>query len=162
MEKRSAMPGQYLTFSLNAQTYGIPIATVREINRVLDITPVPQTPDYVAGIINLRGKIIPVINLRKRLGFTIQDYTKQTCIVVIDCPTGQVGAIVDTVSSVSDFAANQIEPAPELSGDIARYILGVGKLDKSVIILLDIVGSITADVAQLDLTKVQVDASAAA
>src|SRR4051794_20245968 len=79
-----AKPGQYLTFVLNNRAYGVPIGTVREINRVSDITPVPQTATFVAGVMNLRGKVIPVVNLRLKLGMPQIEHTKETCIIVIE------------------------------------------------------------------------------
>ena len=94
----SAKPGQYLTFVLQGQTFGVPIETVREINRVTEIAPVPKTHPCVAGVMNLRGKVIPVIDLRLMLGMPSAAHTKETCVVVIESKEGQIGATVDAVA----------------------------------------------------------------
>jgi len=135
-----AKPGQYLTFLLKEQYYGVPIGTVREINRVCEITPVPQTPHYVVGVINLRGKVIPVIDLRLKFGVEDTAHTRQTCIIVIEGQNGQVGMIVDSVSEVLELKSEQIEPSPVL-GDDAKlaFVIGMGKFDNRVIILINIV-----------------------
>lgn len=142
-----AQPGQYLTFTLKSQLYGVPIATVREINRVTEITPVPQTPEFVSGVINLRGKVIPVVNLRMRFGFERCEHTKQTCIIVIEGEAGQVGMIVDSVSGVMDFDASQIEPPPVLGNqEKMGFVIGMGKNEQNVVILVDIVGALAREV----------------
>src|SRR5688572_15543782 len=110
----AAKPGQYLTFVLKSQPYAIPIGIVREINRIVDITPIPQTPEYVAGVMNLRGRVIPVVNLRLRFGFEETAHTRQTCIIVIEGANGEFGTIVDAVTGVVNLTATQIEPAPTL------------------------------------------------
>src|SRR5690242_9195390 len=109
--RMDAKPGQYLTFTLKDQAYAVPIASVREINRVVEITPVPQTPFFVAGVMNLRGRVIPVIDLRLKFGFETSEHTRQTCIIVVEGTQGEFGAIVDSVTGVVDFTAQQIEPA---------------------------------------------------
>lgn len=137
-----AKPGQYLTFQLQAEQYGVPIETVREINRVGEITPVPRTPEYVKGVMNLRGKIIPVVNLRVKFGMETQQYTRDTCIIVIDTEIGQVGMIVDSVKEVVDLTENQIEPSPVLGNETTMsFVRGMGKVDQRVIILVDIVSA---------------------
>lgn len=138
--KTDAKPGQYLTFQLNGQAYGVPIGTVREINRVSEITPVPQTPHFVAGVMNLRGKVVPVVNLRLRLAMAQIGYTKETCIIVIEGDSGQVGMIVDSVNAVIELSQAQIEPTPTMGEDGKMgYVMGMGKLDEQVIVLLEIV-----------------------
>ncbi len=134
-----ATQGQYLTFHLNSQEYGVPIGTVREINQVLDITPVPQTPSFVAGVMNLRGRVIPVVNLRKKFGMEAVSNTKQTCIIVIETENSQVGMIVDSVRGVVDLKLEQIEEPPTM-GEESRmaFIMGMGKTEEAVIILVDI------------------------
>ncbi len=142
----TAKPGQYLTFQLMTEQYGVPIATVREINRVGEITPVPKTPDFVKGVMNLRGKIIPVINLRARFGMASIDYTRDTCIIVIDTDFGQVGMIVDAVREVADLHQNQIEPPPVLGNEeTMAFIRGMGKLEDRVIILVDVVSALSQE-----------------
>lgn len=145
LEIRSAKPGQYLTFVLNSQLYGVPIGTVREINRLSEITPVPKTPNFVAGVMNLRGKVIPVVNLRTKLGFEQAAHTKETCIIVIETVVGQVGMIVDSVRGVIELVANQIEPTPNLGNSAeTEFVLGMGKLENTVIILIDIVKALSS------------------
>jgi purine-binding chemotaxis protein CheW len=135
-----AGPGQYLTFTLKNQTYGVPIATVREINRVSEITQVPQTPAFVAGVMNLRGKVIPVVDLRLKLSMERAEHTKATCVIVIEGESGQIGMIVDSVNGVIELAASQIEPPP-MVGVSAQdsSVMGMGKVDDQVILLLAIV-----------------------
>ncbi|MFT5424262.1 MAG: purine-binding chemotaxis protein CheW [Phycisphaerales bacterium] len=140
---------KFLSFSLGKEEYGLEILRVREIIGVLDITPLPQTPDYVKGVINLRGKIIPVIELRRKFNMDSVDYTEETCVIVVEVttPAGdeqfQMGVIVDNVSEVRNIARDQIEPAPEFGSLLnTGYILGMGKIKTaertSVLILLDI------------------------
>lgn len=141
-----AKPGQYLTFHLTGRPYGLPIASVREINRLSDIAPVPHTPTFVAGVMNLRGKVIPVISLRRKFGFEDAESTKHTCIIVIEGADGQVGIIVDSVSGVVELTSDQIEPAP-IMGDVGRldFVMGMGKADNAVIILVDAVVALSRD-----------------
>jgi purine-binding chemotaxis protein CheW len=138
--------GQYLTFQLKAESYGVPIEAVREINRVGEITPVPKTPDFVKGVMNLRGKIIPVVNLRVKFGMDFQDYTRDTCIIVIDTEIGQLGMIVDAVKEVVTLNEAQIEATPSLGqGSSANFVRGLGKVDSKVVILLDILSAFSAE-----------------
>lgn len=154
-EIRSAKPGQYLTFVLNSQLYGVPIGTVREINRLSEITPVPKTPVFVAGVMNLRGKVIPVVNLRLKLGFQETQHTKETCIIVIETAVGQVGMIVDSVRGVIELVSNQIEPTPNLGNSSeTEFVMGMGKLENTVIILIDIVRALSANQLQ-ELATIQ-------
>lgn len=141
-----AKPGQYLTFVLKSQGYGVPIGTVREINRVVEITPVPQTPFFVAGVMNLRGKVIPVIDLRLKFGFDSTPHTRHTCIIVIEGTKGEFGAIVDAVTGVVDFSVSQIEPAPTLGADARLgFIMGMAKIETNVVILVNIVEVLAKD-----------------
>src|SRR3972149_3655949 len=124
---------------VNNEEYGLEILKVREIIGVMDITPVPQTPAFVKGIINLRGKVIPVVDLRLKFIMPEIGYTKETCIIVVDISTRLMGIIVDTVSEVLDITAKDIEPTPSLGSDIKTdIILGMGKIKGKVKILLDI------------------------
>lgn len=143
---------KFLTFTLGTEEYGQEILRVREIIGMIDITPLPQTPEYVNGVINLRGKIIPVIELRVKFGMPSVEYTEETCIIVVEVTDDsnaeeqfQMGVIVDSVSEVLDIQKSQIEPAPQFGCTVnTEYILGMGKVqgkDKEkdkVIILLDI------------------------
>ncbi|MEQ8850333.1 MAG: chemotaxis protein CheW [Phycisphaerales bacterium] len=140
---------KFLSFRLGKEEYGVEILRVREIIGVLDITPLPQTPDYVRGVINLRGKIIPVIELRTKFGMPPKPFTEETCIIVVEVTDPQtdekfqMGVLVDTVSEVQDIARSMIEPAPKFGGGLnTAYILGMGKVKhgetETVLILLDI------------------------
>jgi len=138
------LAGKYLTFTLQRESYGIDVLKVREIIRLTDITAVPQMPDYVKGVINLRGKIIPVMDLRLRFGFPITENTEHTCIVVVQVklPDGkntQMGLIVDGVEEVTNIAVGDIEETPDFGSKIeTNYILGMAKIKGSVKALLDI------------------------
>ena len=141
-----SLEGKYLTFILNNEEYGLEILKVREIIGVMDITPVPQTPPFIKGIINLRGKVIPVVDLRLKFVMPEIEYTKETCIIVVDISNRLMGIIVDTVSEVLDIAAKDIEPTPSLGSDIKTdFILGMGKIKGKVKILLDIDRVLTLD-----------------
>lgn len=138
-----AEPGKYLTFSLNDEEYGVPVLKVREIIKMLDITNVPQVPQHVKGVINLRGKVIPVIDLRLKFGFPPSDYTERTCVIVIEVASdgGKVmmGLIVDAVSEVMNIAAEEMEPTPEFGHSVdTSYMRGVAKVRGSVKVLLDL------------------------
>ncbi|QOJ01917.1 MAG: chemotaxis protein CheW [Phycisphaeraceae bacterium] len=133
-----------LSFGLGNEEYGLDILAVREIIGLIDVTPLPRTPDYVKGVINLRGKIIPVIELRARFGMPSVKYTDETCIIVVDVPTeGEaesrlMGVVVDTVREVLDIPAASIEPPPEFGCSIPMdYITGIGKVKDKVVVMLD-------------------------
>lgn len=141
---RGANENKFLSFCLGSEHYGVEILRVREIIGLLAITPLPQTPAYVKGVMNLRGRIIPVIDLRLRFGLPSTEATKETCIIVLETgePDGSqtvMGAIVDSVREVQDIAPAAIEPPPEFGCEIPlRYILGMGKVKDKVVVLLDI------------------------
>ncbi len=144
-----AKSGQYLTFSLRSRLYGVPISIVREINQVGDITPVPQTPEYVVGIMNLRGKVIPVVDLKMKFKMEKTVYTRETCIIVIEGAHGHIGTIVDSVSEVFELASSNIEPPPTLGNeDILDYLIGVGKVDNKVILLINIVSTLMKEITK--------------
>jgi purine-binding chemotaxis protein CheW len=134
-----AREGQYLTFTLNQQLFGIPIEVVREINQLPEITPVPQAPKAVAGVINLRDKVIPVVDLRRKFNLPLRDYSRETCVIVVDGRQGQVAAIVDTVASVLPLGPHQIEAVPSLvqNASSAAMILGLARSGQQVIVLLN-------------------------
>jgi purine-binding chemotaxis protein CheW len=140
----TSLAGKYLTFNLHAESYGIDVLKVREIIRHITITAVPQMPEYIRGVINLRGKIIPVMDLRVRFGFPNVTNTDQTCIVVVQVklPDGKstpMGLVVDGVEEVLNFSAADIEQTPDFGGQIAvDYILGMAKVKGVVKVLLDI------------------------
>ncbi len=144
-ETASALGGKYLTFHLENEEYGLDILRVREIINLMDITAVPQTSDFVQGVINLRGKVIPVIDLRSKFGLQRVEYDDQTCIIVVDAGE-MMGIIVDTVQEVYDIPSADIEPRPQLGGaDDTSFILGMGKVKEKVKILLDIDKVLTSD-----------------
>jgi len=135
--------GKYLTFALAQEEYGLEILKVREIIGYMDVTAVPQTPHYVKGVINLRGQVIPVVDLRAKFGMESVDITDQTCIIVVEISDGQrkssTGIIVDRVQEVLDIAGGDIEDAPQFGATVnTDFILGMGKIGQSVKILLDI------------------------
>ncbi len=131
--------GRFLTFILRDEYYGVPISKVREINQMMEITPVPKTPSFVEGVVNLRGKILPVVNLRQKLGFEKIDYNREACIVVIEAIVGHVGIVVDAVREVVDLKEGQIEVPPHMGDESEmRFLSALGKLDEKVIILLDV------------------------
>lgn len=141
-----APPGQYLTFKLKSENYGIAIETVREINQFAEITPVPKTPAFVKGVMNLRGKIIPVVNLRVKFGIEAQETTRDTCIIVIESEIGQIGMIVDSVSEVLELKDTQIEPVPHLGNNrVLSFVKGMGKIDNKVLILVDVVAAFSSE-----------------
>ncbi|MDN3513692.1 MAG: chemotaxis protein CheW [Candidatus Brocadia sp.] len=131
--------GKYLTFVLCGEEYGIEIMKVREIIGIMNITPVPQTSHYVKGVINLRGKVIPVVDLRLKFGFQEVEHTKETCIIVVEVGNKLTGILVDTVSEVLDVTHEDLESAPYLGNGINTEIfLGMAKIKNKVKILLDI------------------------
>ncbi len=134
-----------LSFGLGKEEYGLDILAVREIIGLIDITPLPRTPHYVKGVINLRGKIIPVIELRTRFGIDSIDYTDETCIIVADVPTDDdsgsrlMGIVVDTVREVLDIPTANIEPPPEFGCSVPMdFVTGIGKVKDKVVLMLDI------------------------
>ncbi len=135
--------GKYLTFSLDGEEYGISILKIKEIIGMMPITTVPQTPEFVKGVINLRGKVIPVIDLRLRFGMDAIDYTERTCIIVVEIDgsagTVQIGIVVDAVSEVLNVNAEDVEETPTFGAKLnTDYILGIAKMEGGVKILLDI------------------------
>jgi len=138
-EDEDTLEGKYLTFPLGNEEYGLEIRHVTEIVGIQHITEMPDMPTYVKGVINLRGKVIPVMDVRMRFGLDPKQYDDHTCIVVVNIQSIAVGLVVDTVSEVISIAGNRIEPPPTLRrGDTSRYIQGLGKVDETVKILLNI------------------------
>jgi len=135
--------GKYLTFALAHEEYGLEILKVREIIGYIDVTAVPQTPHYVKGVINLRGKVIPVIDLRAKFGMETSDVTDETCIIVVEISQAgsrlSTGIVVDRVQEVLDIAAESIEDAPQFGSSVdTDFIMGMAKVGDTVKILLDI------------------------
>ena len=130
---------QVVAFKLGGEEYGVDIGQVREINRLVPITRVPRVPTYVEGVINLRGQLLPIIDLRARFEMPRIAATRATRIVVAEIGARRVGVIVDSVSEVVQIPLEQVESAPEiLAGVATEYIRGVGKLEDRLIILLDL------------------------
>lgn len=139
----AAAAAKYLTFQLAGEEYGIEIIKVVEIIKMMDITQVPRTPAFVRGVINLRGKVIPVVELRAKFGMETIEDTDETCIIVVNVRTDdleiQMSILVDTVSEVLDIGEEDIEPPPTFGSSVATdFILGMAKAKGSVKILLDI------------------------
>jgi purine-binding chemotaxis protein CheW len=135
--------GKFLTFKLAREEYGLEILKVKEIFGLMSITKVPRTPDYILGVINLRGKVIPVIDLRSRFSMDRIESTNETCIIVVDVKRDNqsvlMGILVDGVSEVLDISADEIEDTPSFGGNVdTEFILGMGKAKDRVIMLLDI------------------------
>ena len=129
---------QLVSFSLGGEEFGVDILKVQEINRIMRLTKVPNSPDFVDGIVNLRGKVIPVLNLRKRFGLPVKETDTSTRVVVLEIKGSTIGFIVDAVSEVLRIPKNTIEPAPAIvSGVEADYIEGVGKLNDRLLIILN-------------------------
>jgi purine-binding chemotaxis protein CheW len=130
---------QLVSFSIGSEEFGVEILKVQEINRMLDVTRVPNSPEYVEGVINLRGKVIPVVNIRRRFGMERKDKDKHTRIVIVELGGQVVGFLVDGVKEVLRIPRSIIEPPPSLVGAISsEYITAVGKLEDRLLILLDL------------------------
>ncbi len=130
---------QLVVFDLAAEAYGVDISSVREIIRMQEITQVPRTPEFVEGVINLRGKVIPVVDLRKRFGFEAEEATKDTRIVVVDIGGQDIGVVVDAVTEVLRVSADAVEPPSSvITTADSEYLLGIVKLSTRLIILLDL------------------------
>jgi purine-binding chemotaxis protein CheW len=148
--------GKYLTFSLAEEEYGIGILKIKEIIGMMPITTVPRTPEFVKGVINLRGKVIPVMDLRLRFGMEEIDYTERTCIVVVEIEgtsgTVMIGVVVDSVSEVLNIKGEDVEETPTFGAKMnTDYILGMAKMGGGVKILLDIDQVLSEDeIAALD------------
>ncbi|NLH40399.1 MAG: purine-binding chemotaxis protein CheW [Planctomycetes bacterium] len=135
--------GKYLTFALANEEYGLEILKVREIIGYIDVTAVPQTPSHVKGVINLRGQVIPVVDLRAKFGMATTEVTEETCIIVVEITQSgrkfNTGIVVDRVQEVLDIAGQNIEDAPQFGESVRTdFILGMGKVGDRVKILLDI------------------------
>ncbi len=139
----AGIAGKYLTFVLAGEEYAFPVGHVREITRITDITVVPRMPAHVSGVINLRGKVVPVMDLRVRFGLTAAPPTDETCIIVTETAIGDrrvvFGAIVDRVSEVLNIAGDEIEDRPDFGERLdTQYMLGIAKVKGHIKILLDL------------------------
>jgi purine-binding chemotaxis protein CheW len=148
---------QLVTFKLENEEFGVDILKVQEINRMLTITKIPNAPPFVEGVINLRGKIIPIVDLRKRLGFNGKAYDKSTRIIVVELDGLILGFIVDSVSEVLRVSESTVEPPPSIMGGIeSDYIEGVGKLDNRLLILLEL-GKVFATKDRKDMESISLN-----
>ena len=143
---------QYLTFTLEAEEFALDISKVREVLDYTTITKVPRMPDFLRGVINLRGNVVPVVDLRMKLGMTATEKTVNTCIVIVDVDingeTMQMGALADSVQEVLELDPRQIEPAPRIGTRIkSEFVRGMGKRDDKFIIILDIDRVLSTDEA---------------
>ncbi|MFW6180229.1 MAG: chemotaxis protein CheW [Spirochaetota bacterium] len=130
---------QIISFVVGRENFGVLIREVKEVIRIREITRLPKAPDFVKGVINLRGDVIPVIDLREKFSMEVEDYTDMTRVIVVEVDGKSIGMVVDSVSHVLRLSRDQIDPAPPLVGGLAgEYIKGVGKLDEKLIILLNI------------------------
>ncbi len=142
--------GKYLTFVLADEVYGLEILKVREIIGMMPITDVPRTPSHVRGVINLRGKVIPVVDLRLKFGLPSAEQTEETCIIVVDVNGVEMGTVVDRGSEVRDIGDRDSEDAPAMGLDgNTDFILGMGKAEDKVTILLDISRVLGGEASQL-------------
>jgi len=136
-EEEDSQKDKYLTFFIDDECYGIEIRYVTEIIGLQKITPVPEMPDFVRGIVNLRGKIIPVMDVRIRFNKPFQEYMERTCIIVIDVHELTVGLIVDSVAEVISIPSGDVVAPPDLNKRGDRFVMGIGKVGNEVKLLLD-------------------------
>jgi len=139
----SEEPVQYLTFTLDGEDFATQISRVREVLEYDQITPVPRTPDYMLGVINLRGSVVPVVDMRLQFGMEAIEPTVDTCIVIVEVQIDDeslvLGALVDTVQEVIDLKSEQMEPAPTLGTRVnTQFIQAMGKLENRFVIVLDL------------------------
>lgn len=139
IETLENLAGKYLSFILGEEEYGIEILTVNEIISIIEITSIPNLPDYVKGVINLRGSVIPIVDLRMKFNMPEKEYGKETCIIVVNLRDRLMGIAVDTVSEVLDISEEEIDRSPNFGSAVKTdFILGMGKVKEKVVILLDI------------------------
>lgn len=151
----TAEDNKYLVFKLSKETYGVPILKIIAIENKMDITHIPNTPSYVKGITNLRGKIIPIVDLKEKFGFGTTEYTSRTCFIIIDIKTSngvqRNGLMVDEVSEILDISEGYIEPVPKYGATQIdqEFMSGIGKINDKVIILLDIQKILSSEQAEM-------------
>ncbi|PLX87874.1 MAG: chemotaxis protein CheW [Desulfuromonas sp.] len=165
MTETMARTAQYVTFALGGELFGVEVNRTREILSLIPVTSVPQTPDYMLGVINLRGQVVPVIDMRLKLGMPQAEATQDTCIIVLEVQVDEetlvVGAQADAVREVLEINLDQIEPPPRLGTKLkTEYIRGMGKVDEQFMILLDIDRvfssdelALVQDIGELDLPE---------
>lgn len=154
-EGTAHLAGKYMTFKLADEEYGLEILRVREIIGLMSITRVPRAQDFIRGVINLRGRVIPVVDLRLKFGMERTEPTDQTVIIVVQCEVGgrelTMGLLVDEVLEVLNIAADQLEPPPNFGDELVDtgFLLGIGKSERRVIFLLDIARVLAGENAQV-------------
>ncbi len=152
---------QYVTFCLGDEEYGVDILNVQEIIGLTSFTRVPYLPDFIKGVINLRGIVVPVIDLRLRFNLEKVEYNDRTCIVIIKVGERVIGAIVDAVTEVLEIQEDMIDPSPSFGGGVStEFIEGMGKLDKRLVVLLN-VEKLLSDVEMKELEKLPEEGSSA-
>jgi purine-binding chemotaxis protein CheW len=159
-----AMEGKYLTFVLGEEEYGIDITKVKEIIGVMEVTHIPRTPPFIKGVINLRGKVIPVMDLRLKFGMPELAYTNETVFIVVEVGGALIGIVVDTVREVLNIHEAEIEPPPQFGSKLdTAFILGMGKVQGKVKILLDIDKTLSAEETAIlaGMSKVKSELAAA-
>ncbi len=138
-EDEDTQKDKYLTFHLGGEDYGVEIAYITQIINIQKITEVPDMPDFVKGVLNYRGNVIPVIDARTRFHMEAKEYDERTCVIVISINETEVGLLVDTVVEVLDIPEKDVDPPPQIAkGESSRYIKGLGKVEDDVKILLDV------------------------
>lgn len=146
--------GKFLTFLLAEESYGVEVLRIREIIRIQKITPVPQMPAHVKGVINLRGKVIPVVDLRLKFNLNAEEATERTCVIVVDIDNGQgvntlLGLVVDAVEEVLNITENNVEPSPDFGTRLStECCLGIAKVKDKIITLLDIEKVVSGELAE--------------
>ena len=146
---------QLISFMVGKEEYGLEILNVKEVIRIREITKIPKAPVFVKGIINLRGDVIPIIDLREKFGLETKEYTTMTRVIIVEVDGKSIGMVVDSVSQVIRIEKDQVEPPPSLIGGIsAEYLRGVGKLGERLIIMLNIDRILTVD-EKIELTKME-------
>ncbi len=154
-----SLADKYLTFKLGDEEYGITILKVQRIIQMQTITPVPKTPEYMRGVINLRGKIIPVISLRNKFGMEQKEDSETTCVIVVQIGLGgtelTIGVVIDQVSEVIFIEGEDIQETPQFGQNVeTEFILGMAKLERGVVMLLDI-NSVLSSTEVLELAKIK-------
>ena len=136
--EEDTLKDKYLTFHICKEDYGIEIRHVIEIIGIQDITEVPDTPNYIKGVINLRGKVIPIMDVRLRFGLESREYDERTCVIVVQLDDTNIGLVVDTVSEVATILESSIEPSPKRNSRGGNFIQGMGKIENQIKILLNV------------------------
>lgn len=152
---QDTMQGMYLTFDLAGEGYGLEIRYVTEIIGIQKVTNIPDMPRHVIGVLNLRGKVIPIIDVRLRFNLPLREYDERTCIIVVNVNDNPVGLVVDQVSEVVDVAQKNIEPSPAVGTHRGSYIQGLGKIGEQVKILLNVEILIEDETLEVQLTEAE-------